>query len=138
MARSGGGNEPSQRMLRVGEEIRHALAGILQRGEIIDDVLTREVITVAEVRMSPDLKLATVYVMPLGGKDAEGVVKAFARNAKYIKGAIARQMRGLRFVPALRFRADERFGEAERIERLLKDPKVARDLSTAEKPAAVS
>ena len=135
MARSGGGNEPSQRMLRVGEEIRHALAGILQRGEIIDDVLTREVITVAEVRMSPDLKLATVYVMPLGGKDAEGVVKAFARNAKYIKGAIARQMRGLRFVPALRFRADERFGEAERIERLLKDPKVARDLSTAEKPA---
>ena len=95
-------------------------------------MLNAHVISIPEVRMSPDLKLATVYVMPLGGKNQEDVLKAFARNARFLKGAAGRAMRGLRYVPDLRFRLDERFGEAERIEKLLRDPKVARDL----KPAA--
>lgn len=129
MARASKSNEPSQRMLRVGEEMRHALAGILQRGDVIDDVLQKQVITIAEIRMSPDLKLATVYVMPLGGKNQAEVIQAFARNARFIKGAIARSMRSMRFVPDLRFRIDERFGEAERIEKLLKNPKVTQDLA---------
>jgi ribosome-binding factor A len=120
---------PSQRQLRVGELVRHALAEILQRGDIVDEVIASHVITVPEVRMSPDLKLATVYVVPLGGKDEKPVVAALERHKRYIKGELARRIRELRAIPDLRFRADDRFDEALRIDRLLDDPRVRRDLA---------
>ena len=119
---------PSQRQLRVGELVRHALAEILQRGDIVDEVIASHVITVPEVHMSPDLKLATVYVVPLGGKDEQPVVAALERHKRYIKGELARRIRELRAIPDLRFRADDRFDEALRIDRLLDDPRVRRDL----------
>jgi ribosome-binding factor A len=121
------GRAPSQRQLRVGEVIRHALAGILQRGEIHDPVFEGTVVTVAEVRMAPDLKSATAFVVPLGGKDADAVVAAFERNKKYLRGEIARQV-NLRFSPELRFRLDESFDEGQRIDALLRSPDVKRDL----------
>lgn len=126
-----GGQEPargpSQRQLRVGELVRHAVAEMLSRGEIHDDVLTQHVITVPEVRMSPDLKLATVYVMPLGGKDVAPVLEALARNKRYIRGEIGHAV-NLKFAPDVRFMADETFDEAERIDALLASEKVRRDL----------
>jgi ribosome-binding factor A len=118
---------PSQRQLRVGELIRHAVAEVLARGEAPDPVLTRHPITVPEVRMSPDLRLATVYVMPLGGRDKEKVIEALERNQKLLRGEVVRRVR-MKFAPDLRFRIDERFDEAERIDRLLRSPEVARDL----------
>jgi ribosome-binding factor A len=118
---------PSQRVLRVGELIRHALADMLSRGEVHDPVIEGHMITVPEVRMSPDLRVATVYVMPLGGKDVKEVVAALDRNKKFLRGEIARRV-NLKFAPDLRFRADERFDEAERIEKLLRTPEVQRDL----------
>ena len=119
---------PSQRQLRVGELIRHALAEMLSRGEIHDPTIESHMITVPEVRMSPDLRLATIYVMPLGGKDEKAVVEALERNKKFLRGEIARRV-NLKFAPDLRFRADERFDEAERIEKLLRTPAVQRDLA---------
>ena len=121
---AGGG---SQRQLRVGELIRHELADMLTRGEIHDPVIEGHMITVPEVRMSPDLRLATIYVMPLGGRDAETVIEAFERNKRYVRGEIARRV-NLKFAPEIRFRVDERFDEAERIEKLLRTPAVQRDL----------
>lgn len=118
---------PSQRMLRVGELVRHKLAEMLSRGEIHDDVIAGHVITVPEVRMSPDLKLATVYVMPLGGVDIEPVLQALRQNTRYIRGEVAHAL-NLKFAPNLRFLADETFAEADRIGRLLADPKVKQDL----------
>jgi ribosome-binding factor A len=119
---------PSQRMLRVAELIRHALADIMTRGEVEDPALAGKVITFPEVRMSPDLKIATVYVMPLGGKDADVVVKALAREAKAFRAGLSRRMRDLKFTPDLRFRADDRFDEALKIDALLNSEKVKRDL----------
>ena len=118
---------PSQRALRVGELIRHALAEMLTRGDVHDPVLEAHLITIPEVRMSPDLRLATVYVMPLGGRDTEEVLEAFERNKRYLRGEIARAV-NLKFAPDLRFHADNRFDEAERIEKLLRTPAVQRDL----------
>jgi ribosome-binding factor A len=118
---------PSQRALRAGEVIRHAIAEILSRGEVHDPVIQGHVITVPEVRMSPDLKLATIYVMPLGGRDEKEVVEALERNKRYLRGEIAHRV-NLKFAPDIRFRIDERFDEAERIERLLRSPDVQRDL----------
>ncbi|MFN8831709.1 MAG: 30S ribosome-binding factor RbfA [Labrys sp. (in: a-proteobacteria)] len=118
---------PSQRQLRVAELIRHALADILLRGEIIDDVITRHVVTIPEVRLSPDLKVATVYVMPLGGKDGEAVIKALASHAKFLRGLIARRVT-LKFVPQFRFRLDETFDYASKVDSLLRTREVARDL----------
>ena len=118
---------PSQRQLRVGELIRHALSEMLTRGEIHDDVLAKHVVTVPEVRMSPDLRLATVYVMPLGGKDVAPVLAALDRNKRYIRGEVAHAI-NLKFAPDIRFLADETFDEADRIERLLASEKVRRDL----------
>jgi ribosome-binding factor A len=118
---------PSQRALRAGEVIRHAIAEILSRGEVHDPVIQGHVITVPEVRMSPDLKLATIYVMPLGGRDEKAVVEALERNKRYLRGEIAHRV-NLKFAPDIRFRIDERFGEAERIEKLLRSPDVQRDL----------
>jgi ribosome-binding factor A len=117
---------PSQRMLRVGELIRHKLAEMLSRGEIHDDVLSSHVITIPEVRLSPDLKLATVYVMPLGGNDVKPVVEALTRNKKFIRAEVAQAL-NLRYAPDLRFREDETFEEATRIDRLLDSEKVRRD-----------
>jgi ribosome-binding factor A len=121
---AGGG---SQRQLRVGELIRHELAEMLTRGDIHDPVIQAHLITVPEVRMSPDLRLATIYVMPLGGRDIEAVIDALDRNKRYVRGEIARRV-NLKFAPEIRFRADERFDEAERIEKLLRTPAVQRDL----------
>jgi ribosome-binding factor A len=114
-------------MLRVGEVVRHALADMLSRGEVNDPVLAGHVITVPEVRMAPDLRHATAYVMPLGGKDVQAVVKALEHNRKSLRMELARRI-DMKFVPELHFRADERFDEAERIDRLLRSPAVARDL----------
>jgi ribosome-binding factor A len=118
---------PSQRALRAGELVRHALAEILARGDVHDPVIETHLITVPEVRMSPDLRLATVYVMPLGGQDAAAVLEALERNKRYLRGEVAHRV-NLKFAPDIRFRIDERFDEAERIERLLRSPQVRRDL----------
>ena len=117
----------SQRQLRVGEQVRHAIAEILAQGSVHDADLEGHIITVPEVRMSPDLKLATIYVMPLGGRDTEVVLAALERNKKFLRGEVARRV-NLKFAPDLRFRADERFDEAERIEKLLRTPAVQKDL----------
>ncbi len=119
---------PSQRQLRVGEVIRHAIAEILQRGDVHDPVLEANVITVPEVRVAPDLKCATVYVMPLGGKNLEEVVAAFDRNKSYLRGEVARRV-NLRSAPDLRFRVDSTFEEGERIDAVLRSPEVVRDLN---------
>jgi ribosome-binding factor A len=118
----------SQRQLRVGELIRHELAGMLARGDVHDPIIEAHMITVPEVRMTADLRLATIYVMPLGGRDAKDVVDALERNKRYLRGEIARRV-NLKFAPEIRFRVDERFDEAERIEKLLQTPVVQRDLS---------
>ncbi len=117
----------SPRQLRVGELIRHALADMLSRGDIHDPVIEAHMITVPEVRMSADLRLATVYVMPLGGRDEKEVLEALETNKRYMRGEIARRV-NLKFAPEIRFRIDERFDEAERIEKLLRTPEVQRDL----------
>jgi ribosome-binding factor A len=119
---------PSQRALRAGELVRHALAEILSRGEVHDPVIETHLITVAEVRMSPDLRLATIYVMPLGGHDENAVLAALDRNKRFLRGEIAHRV-NLKFAPEIRFRIDERFDEAQRIEDLLRSPAVARDLN---------
>jgi ribosome-binding factor A len=118
---------PSQRQLRVGELIRHKLAEMLARGDIHDDVLASHVITVPEVRLSPDLKLATAYVIPLGGEATEEVLKALDRHKRFIRAEIAHAI-NLKFAPDIRFRRDETFEEASRIDSLLASPKVRQDL----------
>jgi ribosome-binding factor A len=118
----------SQRQLRVGELIRHELAAMLTRGEVHDPVIQTHMITVPEVRMSADLRLATIYIMPLGGRDEKEVLDALERNKRYVRGEIARRV-NLKFAPEIRFRMDERFDEAERIEKLLRTPVVQRDLA---------
>ena len=125
-AKSTGG---SQRQLRVGETVRHAIAEILSQGLVHDPVLEGHLITVPEVRMTADLKLATVYVMPLGGRDTDDVIAALDRNKKFLRGEIARRV-NLKFAPDIRFRVDDRFDEAERIEKLLRTPAVQRDLAS--------
>jgi ribosome-binding factor A len=118
---------PSQRQLRVGELIRHKLAEMLSRGDIHDDVLASHVVTVPEVRLSPDLKLATAYVIPLGDADAEDVIEALNRHRRFIRGEIAHAV-NLKFAPDIRFRRDESFEEASRIDALLASPKVRQDV----------
>ena len=119
---------PSQRQLRAGELVRHALVEILREEELLDPALVGVSVTVTEVRMSPDLKLATIYVMPLGGRDSDVVIAALERNKKFLRGEVARRV-NLKFAPDVRFRVDERFDEAERIEKLLRTPAVQRDLA---------
>jgi len=118
---------PSQRMLRVGELVRHALAGLFARGEIEDDLLTGKVLTVPEVRMSPDLKLASAYVMPLGGEQADEIVAALNRHQRFIRGRIAPEL-DLKFAPEVRFFVDETFEEFGKIDALLRSDRVQRDL----------
>jgi ribosome-binding factor A len=121
------GSAPTQRALRAGEVIRHAIAEILSRGEVHDPVIQGHLITVPEVSMTADLRLATIYVIPLAGRDAKEVLAALERNKRYLRGEIARRV-NLKFAPDIRFRLDERFDEAERIEKLLRTPQVRRDL----------
>src|SRR6516225_4567539 len=118
---------PTQRSLRAGELVRHALAEILTRGEVHDEVIETHLITVPEVRMSPDLRVATVYILPLGGHDNAAVLTALDRNKRQLRAEIARRI-NLKFAPDIRFRIDESFDEAERIDRLLRTPQVRRDL----------
>jgi ribosome-binding factor A len=118
---------PSQRQLRVGELVRHALAEILQKGEIHDRKMAGMVISIPEVRMTPDLKVATVFVMPLGGQRIEAAVKALADNRKQIRHLIGQRI-DLRHTPDFRFRADLTFAESDRVDALLRSPGVRRDL----------
>ena len=117
----------SQRQLRVGELVRHAMAEMLTRGDVHDPVIEGHLITVPEVRMTADLRLATIYIMPLAGRDADEVLAAFERHKKFLRGEIAHRI-NLKFAPDIRFRVDERFAEAERIDKLLRSPAVKRDL----------
>ncbi len=118
---------PSQRQLRVGEVIRHALAEMLIRGDIHDDVLAAHVVTIPEVRMSPDLKLASIYVSTLGGDDVGPVLAALERHRRFIRSEVAHAV-NLKFAPDVRFLADETFDEARRIDEILRSPKVVQDL----------
>jgi len=121
------GKAPSQRQLKVGELIRHALAQILNRGDISDEVLNRHSLTVPEVRMTPDLKLATAYVMPLGGGEAYEVVAHLEQHKRFLRGELARRV-NLKYMPQLRFKVDVSFESSGRIDAILASPKVARDL----------
>jgi ribosome-binding factor A len=122
-----GNAEPSVRTLRVGEQVRHVLADILQRGDVHDDVLASHVVSVTEVRMSPDLRHATVFVKALLGKDDEAVLKALRTNTAYLQREVAKRIK-TRFAAKLKFLSDESFEEGSHIDALLRDPKVARDL----------
>src|SRR6266849_6931909 len=121
-------NSPSQRQLRVGELVRHTLSELFTRGDVHDPVIQKHLITVPEVRMTADLHVATIYVMPLGGRDTEEVLAALERNKRYLRGEIARRV-NLKFEPEIRFQIDDRFDEAERIEKLLRTPRVRQDLN---------
>jgi len=121
------GKAPSQRQLKVGELIRHALVEVLNRGDVSDEVLDRHSLTVPEVRMTPDLKLATAYVMPLGGGEAEEVVAHLEQHKRFLRGELARRV-NLKFMPQLRFKVDVSFQSSARIDTILASPKVARDL----------
>ena len=118
---------PSQRQLRVGELVRHKLAEMLARGDIHDDVIASHVITVPEVRLTPDLKLATAYVVTMGDTDTAAVIEALHRNKRFIRAEVAQAL-NLKFAPDIRFRRDETFDEASRIDRLLASSKVRQDI----------
>ncbi len=117
----------SVRVLKVGERVRHILSELLARQEVHDDIVSAANIAVTEVRMTPDLRNATAYVKPLLGADEDDVVKALRQNTAYLQREVAKRL-GLKFAPKLKFRKDESFEEADRIETLLRDPKVVRDL----------
>ncbi len=121
------GGQPSQRMLRVAELVRHAMSELLTRSDIADPALEGKVVTIPDVRMSPDLKLATVYVMPLGGENVADVLAALDRHKKFLRGEIARRV-NLRFAPEVRFKADPSFDQGCKIDALLNSPKVRADL----------
>ncbi|MEN0000900.1 MAG: 30S ribosome-binding factor RbfA [Pseudomonadota bacterium] len=122
------GNEPSQRQLRVGENVRHALTKIVQRGDVQDPDLDGVVLSVTEVRMSPDLKIGTVYVAAFGRDDMGPIIKALARNAKFIRGRLTPELRQMKYMPDFRFRADTSFDNYQKVDALLKSDKVVRDL----------
>lgn len=123
---------PSQRQLRVGEQVRHALSEVLQRGEVIDPLVEATVISISEVRMSPDLKIATAFVSPLGARDDAAVVEALNHHAKFVRGRVSGALRQMKFMPEFRFRIDESFDNFARIDQILRSPEVARDLDKDE------
>jgi ribosome-binding factor A len=132
MARQQSSSEPqSVRVLKVGERVRHILSELLARGEAHDEVLTAHSVSVTEVRMTPDLRHAKAFVKPLLGEDEAAVLKALRTNTAFFQREVAKRL-GLKFAPRLAFQPDESFDEAERIERLLDDPRVARDLGELE------
>jgi len=118
----------SVRLLRVGEQVRHILSEILQRGDVHDDVLATHMVSVTEVRMSPDLRHATVFVKPLLGEHEEKVIKALRTNTAYLQREVAARVK-MKYAARLKFLPDESFDEGSRIDQLLRAPKVARDLS---------
>jgi ribosome-binding factor A len=117
----------SIRTLRVGEQVRHVLSEILQRGDVHDETLARHMVSITEVRMSPDLRHATVFVKPLLGKDEEAVLKALRTNTAYLQREVAHRVK-MKYAAKLKFLADESFDEGSHIDALLRSPKVARDL----------
>lgn len=119
---------PSQRMLRVGEQVRAAITQVLQRGEVRDPLIEKTVISISEVRMSPDLKIATAYVTPLGVADHAAVIEALNKHAKYIRGRLGPQLRQMKYMPDIRFRDDTSFDNYRKIDALLRSPEVSRDL----------
>ena len=125
--REGGAGEPSVRLLRVGEQVRHVLAEILQRGDVHDDVLASHVVSVTEVRMSPDLRHATVFIKALLGRDEEAVLKALRTNTAFLQREVARRVK-LKYAARLKFIPDESFEEGSHIDAILRSPAVARDL----------
>jgi ribosome-binding factor A len=124
---------PSQRQLRVGEQVRHALSTVLQRGEVRDDLIEKTVISVSEVRMSPDLKIATAFVSPLGAADDAAVVAALNQHARFIRGRLSPELRQMKYMPEVRFRLDTSYDNMAKIDQLLRSPEVARDLDHEDK-----
>lgn len=120
----------SVRLLRIGEQVRHALAEIIGRGELRDELLSRTIVSVSEVRVSPDLRHATAFVKALGGEDDEAVVAALGSHARYLRGEVARKL-ATKYTPELHFRRDESFDAGARIDAILRRPEVARDLGGA-------
>lgn len=119
---------PSQRMLRVGEQVRAAITQVLQRGEVRDPLLERTVISISEVRMSPDLKIATAFVTPIGVADHETIIELLNKHSKYIRGKLGGQLRQMKYMPEVRFRDDTSFDNYKKIDELLRSPEVQRDL----------
>lgn len=132
MSKFGRDKGPSQRQLRVGELVRHAISQLLQRGEVPDPVLEKTVISITEVSMSPDLKIATVWISPLGTRDVKPLIKALASNAKFIRGKLSPALGQMKYMPELRFRKDTSFDNYEKIDKLLQSPSVAQDLDKDE------
>lgn len=123
---------PSQRQLRVGEQVRSAITTVLQRGEIRDPLIEKAVIAISEVHMSPDLKIATAYVTPLGQIDHTAIVEALNKNARYIRKRVTPALRQMKYMPDLRFRDDTSFDNYQRIDELLRSPQVLRDIEAGE------
>ncbi|WP_439533008.1 30S ribosome-binding factor RbfA [Polymorphobacter sp.] len=117
----------SVRLLRIGEQVRHALAEVIGRGDLRDELIARSLVSVSEVRMSPDLRHATVFVKALANNDDQAIVKALASHAKFLRGEVARRL-ATKYTPDLRFRPDESFDAGARIDAVLKRPSIARDL----------
>ena len=128
MSKSQNGKLPSQRQLRVGEMVRHALSQLFQRGKVPDPIVEKTVISITEVSMSPDLKKATAWVSPLGVENTEPVIKALNANIKHIRGRLTPALRQMKYMPTLHFQLDTSFNNYEKIDQLLKGPKVSRDL----------
>ena len=132
-------NEKGQsvRLLRIGEQVRHALAAVLLRGDLRDELLANTIVSVSEVRVTPDLRQATAFVKPLGEADEQAVIKALASHAKYLRGEVAKQLQ-TKYTPDLRFRRDESFDAGARIDAILRRPDVARDLGIAAKVKTIA
>ena len=129
MSKNQNGKPPSQRQLRVGEMVRHALIQLLQRGEVPDPLIENTVISISEVSMSADLKRATAWVSPLGGNNAGPVVQALNANIKHIRGRLSPALRQMKYMPSIYFQLDTSFDNYEKIDQLLKAPGVSRDLA---------
>ncbi len=123
----------SVRLLRIGEQVRHAIAEVLARGDLRDDLLTRSIVSVSEVRVSPDLRQATVFVKPLGTTDDQAIVKALAQHAGYLRGEVAKKL-ATKYTPSLRFRRDDSFDAGAKIDAILRRPHIARDLGPEPAP----
>jgi ribosome-binding factor A len=115
-------------MLRVGEQVRAAITQVLQRGEVRDPLIEKTVVSISEVRMSPDLKIATAYVTPLGVADHAAIIEALNKHAKFIRGRLGPQLRQMKYMPDVRFRDDTSFDNYQKIDALLRSPEVSRDL----------
>lgn len=127
----------SIRLQRIGELVRHAISEVLGRGDLRDDLLSHTIVSVSEVRVTADLRHATVFIKALGGGDDEAVVKALARHAGYLRGEVARQL-ATKYTPDLRFRRDESFDAGARIDAILRRPTIARDLEPENRPRRLS